>query len=60
MSSPRSARLDYTVVSRLDKTPRVGDTLVLGTTEYVVASMRLCLELRPVRDSDDDDAEYED
>jgi len=59
MSSPRSARLDYTVVSRLDKIPRVGDTLVLGNTEYIVSSMRLCLELRPVRD-DDDDAEFED
>jgi hypothetical protein len=49
----RPAFLEYSVFTRSDKPPKVGDTIQLGSTEYTVAGLRVRVELRPVRDDDD-------
>mgnify|MGYP000515998084 CR=1 FL=1 len=49
----RPATLEYTVFSRSDKPPRVGDTIQLGKQEYTVTGLRVRVELRAVHDDDD-------
>jgi len=55
MSAPkaRGASLEYTVFSRSDRPPKVGDVLMLGKQAYEVTSLRVRVELRTVRDDDD-------
>jgi len=59
-TKPRPAALDYTVTTRTDRPPRIGDTIQLGKQAYTVTALRVRVELRPVRDdADDDSPEYE-
>ena len=51
---PKPAALEYSLHSRSDKPPRIGDTLQLGKQAYEVVSLRLRVELRPVAEVDDD------
>jgi hypothetical protein len=59
MSVRRSkpAALEYSVLTRGDRPPRIGDTLQLGRAEYEVVSLRVRVELRPVHDVDAEDDE---
>jgi len=59
VSKHHPAELAYVITSRADKPPRVGDSIQLGRTEYVVTALRLRVELRAVRDDESDDAEDE-
>jgi len=54
----RGAEISYSIASRSDKTPRVGDTIQLGKQEYTVTGLRVRVELRPIVD-DSDEPEYE-
>jgi hypothetical protein len=49
----RPAALEYSVLTRSDRPPRIGDTLQLGKQEYEVVSLRVRVELRPVSDVSD-------
>jgi len=51
----KPAVIDYEVLNRREKLPRVGDTLKLGDREYTVAALRVRVELLPVRDDTAED-----
>jgi len=55
----RPAELAYVITSRSDKAPKIGDLFELGKQAFEVVAVRVRVELRPVRD-DDDQQEYED
>jgi len=57
MSKPRPASLDYSITTRFDRPPKVGDSIQLGKQKYTVTALRVKVELRPVHDDSDIEGE---
>jgi hypothetical protein len=51
------ALLEYSVHSRSDKPPRIGDVMRLGKQDFEVTALHVRVELRRIQDDESEDTE---